>query len=107
ELINSSDIICLPSRNEPFGIALLEAWSAGKPVVATDVGGLGENIDNFIDGLKVYAHPDSVAWGINYLLDSPDAMKKMAEEGAKKVMRFTWDKSVTKMTDAYFAALET
>jgi len=107
ELINSSDIICLPSRNEPFGIALLEAWSAGKPVVATDVGGLGENIDNFIDGLKVYAHPDSVAWGINYLLDSPDAMKKMAEEGAKKVMHFTWDKSVTKMTDAYFAALET
>ena len=40
ELINlykSADIVCVPSRNEPFGIVILEAWSAGKPVVAPKI----------------------------------------------------------------------
>ncbi|MDY6960225.1 MAG: glycosyltransferase family 4 protein, partial [Halobacteriota archaeon] len=32
-LLNSCDIFCMPSRNEPFGIAALEAWDAGKPVI--------------------------------------------------------------------------
>ncbi len=45
ELINlfkASDVVCVPSRNEPFGIVILEAWSAGKPVVASRNGGPSE-----------------------------------------------------------------
>ena len=34
-LYKISDVVCVPSRNEPFGITVLEAWSAGKPVVAS------------------------------------------------------------------------
>jgi glycosyltransferase involved in cell wall biosynthesis len=105
ELLNSCDIACLPSRNEPFGMTLLEAWAAGRPVVATDIGGFGENIDNFSNGLKVYTNPDSVAWGINYLLDSPGLMKKLSEEGARRVKDFSWENVVGKMTDAYSKVL--
>jgi glycogen(starch) synthase len=107
ELINACDIICLPSRNEPFGIALLEAWAAGKPVVAADVGGLGENIDNFVNGIKVYTTPESVAWGINYLLNSPDAMKKLSEEASKKVLAFKWENTINKLVDTYSYAIGT
>lgn len=38
-LLNASDLVAIPSRNEPFGLVLLEAWSAKKGVVATEVGG--------------------------------------------------------------------
>jgi len=38
-LLHASDVIVIPSRNEPFGLVLLEAWSAKRPVVACDVGG--------------------------------------------------------------------
>ena len=36
ELMNACDLVCVPSRNEPFGMIVLEAWDAGKPVVATE-----------------------------------------------------------------------
>lgn len=38
-LFKSCDAVVIPSRNEPFGIVVLEAWSSGKPVVATKCGG--------------------------------------------------------------------
>jgi len=36
ELMNACDLVCVPSRNEPFGVIVLEAWDAGKSVVATE-----------------------------------------------------------------------
>lgn len=106
ELLNSVDIICIPSRNEPFGIVLLEAWVAGRPVVATDVGGLGENIENFVDGIKIYPNPASVAWGINYLLNNPDSMKLISENARKKVKKFSWTNVAKQLVKTYQLALE-
>ncbi len=105
ESLNSGDIVCIPSRNEPFGIVLLEAWVTGKPVIATDMGGLGDNIENFVDGIKVYPNYESIAWGINYLLDNPDAMKQVIEGGREKVKQFSWDNTLSKLLNTYRSIL--
>lgn len=101
-LLNSCNIVAIPSRNEPFGLVLLEAWSAERCVVATDVGGLSENIENFRDGVKVYTNPDSVAWGINYCLDERSRLRTMGMEGRRKVDRlFRWDAIGRKVLEVY------
>ena len=57
-LYKACDVVCVPSRNEPFGIVLLEAWSRGKPVVSTVNGGPAEFVWHEVNGLKVYAHSE-------------------------------------------------
>src|SRR5512136_3368184 len=82
ELMNACDLVCIPSRNEPFGIVVLEAWDAGKPVVATDAVSI---IRNFEDGLLAYVQPESLAWCINYLLENPIEMKRLAQFGCDRI----------------------
>ena len=106
QLFSACDIACIPSRNEPFGIVLLEAWSAGKPVVATEVGGLQENINNFENGIKVYMNSESIAWGINYVFDTPGVIEKLSAGGKAKVKEFTWTRVADKILDAYNAVLK-
>ena len=105
DLLNTCDIVCIPSRNEPFGIVLLEAWAAGRPVVATDVGGLGENIKNLVNGVKVRPRPKSIACGINYLFDHPRAMERVGVKGKEKVKRFNWTFLIKKLLKTYHRVL--
>ncbi|MDD5111929.1 MAG: glycosyltransferase family 4 protein [Candidatus Altiarchaeota archaeon] len=102
-LFKSCDMVCVPSRNEPFGIITLEAWAASKPVVATDVGGPREIIDNFYNGIKVYQTPESIAWGIKYLLGDPtgESMRRMGENAKKTVRQFTWTQTAKRYIDIY------
>ncbi len=107
-LLNACDLVVIPSRNEPFGLVLTEAWSAERCVVATDVGGLSENIDNFNDGIKVPVRADSIAWGIGYVLEDPVRIRSMGLAGRKKVVsHFNWEKIGSRMEEVYRALLET
>ncbi len=106
-LLNSVDLVTIPSRNEPFGLVLLEAWSAQKGVVATEVGGLSENIDNFVDGVKVYVNPESIAWGVNYCLDDLEATKNMGKKGWGKLGKFRWENIAKEMVEYYKSQPET
>jgi glycosyltransferase involved in cell wall biosynthesis len=106
ELLNAADLICIPSRNEPFGLVLTEAWSAGRGVVASDVGGLSMNIDNLIDGIKVPPIPEPIAWAICYSLNNPDLLRSMGNKGRQKVIdSFNWKKVTEKTLHAYAKVL--
>jgi len=101
-LLNAADIVVIPSRNEPFGLVLLEAWSAEKCVVACNVGGLSENIDTFVNGVKTEVNPGSLAWGINAMIDKPWIAGALGKRGRGKVERmFIWGPIVETLTDTY------
>ena len=101
-LLNAADVVVIPSRNEPFGLVLLEAWSAEKGVVASNVGGLSENIDAFVNGIKTDVTPESLAWGINTMINEPWNAGAQGMRGRKKVDRmFLWGPIVKRLTDTY------
>jgi len=103
KLFKACDMVCVPSRNEPFGIITLEAWAAAKPVVATNVGGPREIIENFYNGIKVYQHPESIAWGIKYLFGDPTGMsiRRMGRNGKNSVKEYTWEEIAKKYLETY------
>jgi glycogen synthase len=101
-LFKLADIVCVPSRNEPFGIVVLEAWSAGKPVVVTQIGGPQEYVDHEVTGLKIYPNADSVAWGLGTMFLDFDRARCMGEAGLATVQqRFTWDRIAEKTLAVY------
>ncbi|MGA9140580.1 MAG: glycosyltransferase family 4 protein [Methanocella sp.] len=101
-LLNACDTIVVPSRNEPFGLVPLEAWSARKCPVVSDVGGLAENVANFRDGVKVYLDPASIAWGISYVLSDPSRAAAFGRNGRRKVEKqFLWNLVAGKMMEIY------
>lgn len=104
ELVNACDLMCVPSRNEPFGVVVLEAWDACKPVVATEAVSI---IKNFEDGLLAYVEPQSIAWCINRLLADPEEMKRLAEAGYDRIdAEFSWDRIARRTEDVYSDVLQ-
>merc|ERR1719265_2618355 len=67
-LFKACDAVVVPSRNEPFGIVVLEAWASGKPVVATTSGVPRFFVKSDEDGYLVSPDPGSVAWGCRRIL---------------------------------------
>lgn len=101
ELLKACDIVCMPSRNEPFGIVTLEAWASGKPVVATDVGGSSEIIWNFVTGVKVYPTPESISWGVLYLVNDAGKVKWMGDNCRVAAKEFSWKEIAKKYVGVY------
>jgi glycogen synthase len=102
DLYRACDVVCVPSRNEPFGIVLLEAWSAGKPVVASSNGGPNEFLWHEVNGLKIYATPNSVAWGLGTVFTNFEWGRWMGRNGRIAAeSAFTWDSVADRVLDVY------
>lgn len=83
-----SDIVVLTSKNEGTPVTLIEAMAAGRPVVATDVGGVKDVIDDGKTGILVAPHrEDRLAIALGQLADLPEERARLAQaarEGALK-----------------------
>ena len=83
----STDIVVFPSIwPEPFGRISVEAMAAGKPVVASDIGGISDTIEHGKTGLLVEPrNPEKIAEAALYLLEDSNMRRKMSENGKKVV----------------------
>jgi glycosyltransferase involved in cell wall biosynthesis len=84
-----ADVFCLPSLQEGFGIAFVEAMAAGLPIVAVRAGAVPEVVEDGVTGLLVPpSDPSAVAGAIIRLLDDREARFRMGEEGTRRAERF-------------------
>jgi glycosyltransferase involved in cell wall biosynthesis len=105
DLFKACDIVAVPSRNEPFGIVILEGWSAHKPVVSTKRGGPAEFVWHGVNGLQVDDTPDSVAWGVGTLLADHGRCRWMGRNGRAAVdAAFSWD-MIAEQTEVVYGSV--
>src|SRR5512133_1666489 len=106
DLMRACAIVVVPSRNEPFGIVVLEAWAAGKPVVVTLAGGPREFVRHDVNGFLVDANPGGLAHGIGSLLTNQDHRRSLGANGRRAVEeQFNWNNVAAYTEGVYRVAL--
>lgn len=92
------DLFVLPSDYEGLPIVILEAMSFGKPIVASNVGGISEIVINDINGYTVENSPEKFAKKIEYILENKDVYQRFSQNSLE---RFKKDLTVEKMLNKY------
>jgi len=103
KFIQKHHAVVMPSREEGFGVAALEAGICGRPVIATNVGGIPEVVDNNKTGLLVPSDDyQALAEAILKLADNRNLNAKMGQQGIEFVREnYTWEKSIDSMIRLY------
>jgi glycosyltransferase involved in cell wall biosynthesis len=90
-LLTACTVLCVPSSRESFGLVLVEAWNAGKPVIGGPAAATRELITDGVDGWSVPQDASVVADRLRRLLDDPALAQRMGASGKQNVnARFAW-----------------
>ena len=101
-LYRAADIFVMPSLEEAFGVAILEALAAGLIVVSSSVGGIPEIISNNKNGYLIEPdNPQELAKRLVHITNNPEEAQKIIEEGYKTVKQFTVEKMVEQTYKIY------
>ncbi len=97
------DVFSLPSIHEPFGIVVLEAWAASRPVVASRIGGIPHFVDDGENGLL--CEPGDLGGLTERLirvLSDKELAERLGRSGCEKARRsYDWDVIVKRLTRIY------
>ena len=99
--VEQAHVVALASDTEGFPNALLEAMAMGRPVVATDVGGIPELVRDGVDGLLVPRQIEALADALSGLLRDPAERGRMATSARARAEGFTWDRVVRETETVY------
>ncbi len=105
--MQNARLFAIPSLYEPFGIVALEAMASGIPVVAYDVGGLSEIIDDQKTGFKIHVGDiDRLANQLKYVYENIDLLDVLRRQARQKVEQlYTWER-VAEMTQRIYEELQ-
>lgn len=95
-LVTAADVFVQPGWSESFPYSILEAMSLSKPIVATDVGGVGEAIEDSVTGRLVPTKdPDAIAAAILDLLSDRERARMLGVAARERMMsKFRFDQMV-------------
>jgi len=102
-LLKSSDVFVLPSFSEGMPVSVIEAMRAAKPIVATDVGGIPEEVVDGVNGLLVKpGNVGKLKEAILYFLNDPQRGQRYGLKGYERYKElFSADKMCEKVIQVY------
>ncbi|HEX5223609.1 MAG TPA: glycosyltransferase [Solirubrobacteraceae bacterium] len=103
EIMRALDVLLLPSVEEPFGRALIEAMALGVPVLATNVGGPPEIVRDGVEG-RLLAPGDAAAWAaaIAEIGEHPERAVAMGSAGRQRALaEFGAERHAAALLDLY------
>jgi glycosyltransferase involved in cell wall biosynthesis len=104
--LQAADVFVLPSRKEGLPNSILEAMAAGLPVVATDVGGIGEAVTRSCGRLVPYSDVPALAEALRRLIDSPELRSSQGQAArSRAVETFGWAASAARLIGVYRSVL--
>jgi glycosyltransferase involved in cell wall biosynthesis len=106
KVLKGADVFILPSYNEGVPISILEAMSYGKPIIASNVGGIPEIVIMNKNGLLIDpGKPDQIEQAINTLLENPELVKEFGENSEKMVQKHLPHSVIKELEDNYKSIL--
>ncbi len=101
-VLEKSSLLVLPSREEGFGMVLLEAMHMGVPVVASDTGGIPEVVKHLQNGILVEReNPEALSKGITTALTDGDLRERIIRNGKETVELFSWETASSEVDSIY------
>lgn len=99
----SAELFVLPSVWEGHPLTLLEAWAAGRPVIASDVEGIAEFVDHRETGYLVEPRdPEGLADALRYAFDHPEETRTWGEAARRRAEReFSWETAARRTRRIY------
>ncbi|HKP65587.1 MAG TPA: glycosyltransferase, partial [Casimicrobiaceae bacterium] len=106
DLLRMLDVFVLPSLAEGISNTILEAMATALPVIATDVGGNAELVEDGVTGMIVPVNDiDRMAGALTRCAEAPDAARNMGLEGRKKAERVYGIDAMVAQYDALYTQL--
>ncbi|HEY9778726.1 MAG TPA: glycosyltransferase family 4 protein [Leptolyngbyaceae cyanobacterium] len=105
KFLQASDVVVIPSRWEPWGNVCLEAKAAGKPVIASNVDGLTEQVQNC--GLLIPPNnPEVLAEAIEQVVSLPQTQLQTWGSNGRESVRGAWDRYLSQWRTLLWEVLE-
>ena len=99
-LLGNSDIFLLPSRDEAFGIVILEAFAKMIPVIAKNNSGVSDIITHGKTGFLVENNAELIEY-IEKLIEDPELRKTLATAAHDELKKYEWPDIARKVIDVY------
>jgi glycosyltransferase involved in cell wall biosynthesis len=102
----SADLFVMPSTTETLGFVVLEAMSAGLPVVAAAAGGLVDLVRHGSNGLLYDPRrPEQMVAAVRELCSNPDRRRSLAQQARKSAEDATWPEETRRLVESYRRAI--